>query len=88
MILDGEMDGESNEGSLVEALRECVEELGGSSKKLLTERYLEGVSVKELELKTGRRYSALTMQLHRIRASLAICIEKKIGFVPGSEVRR
>lgn len=87
MVLDEGMKEES-EGELVEALRECVSELGGSSRELVTERYLEGISVRELESKTGRGYSALTMQLHRIRVSLAACIESKLGFSLNPEIRR
>lgn len=87
MMLDEGMKEES-EGELVEALRECVNELGGSSRELVTERYLEGVSVRELESKTGRGYSALTMQLHRIRVSLAECIENKLGFSLNPEIRK
>lgn len=88
LILDAGMENEEGEGELVQALRECVGELGGPSRDLVTERYLEGTSVKELEAKTGRGYSALTMQLHRIRTSLAGCIEEKMGFAPSPEVRK
>lgn len=87
VILDAGMDREEDHGALVEALRECVSELGGASRELVTERYLEGTSVRELESKTGRGYSALTMQLHRIRTSLAGCIENKMGFSLTSGVK-
>lgn len=87
VILDAGMDREEDHGALVEALRECVSELGGASRQLVTERYLEGTSVRELESKTGRGYSALTMQLHRIRTSLAACIENKMGFSLSSGVK-
>jgi RNA polymerase sigma-70 factor (ECF subfamily) len=87
VVLDEGMK-EEREGELVEALRECVNELGGSSRELVTERYLEGASVRELESKTGRGYSALTMQLHRIRTNLANCIEGKLGFSLSPETRK
>ena len=73
---------EERDDEILEALRECVLELDGPSRDLVRQRYLEGLSVRELESKTGRGYSALTMQLHRIRCSLADCVESKLGFSP------
>lgn len=88
VFLDAGLEQENSDGSVLEALRECVTELKGPSRDLVTARYLEGASVRELESKTGRGYSALTMQLHRIRTSLAACIEDKIGFAPNPLTRK
>ena len=63
--------------SVLAALRECLENIEGPARDLILMRYQEGKSVLELQQKTGRGYSALTMQLHRIRCSLAACIESK-----------
>lgn len=82
ILVDHGLDQEAHEGELVEVLRECLGELDGPARELMTERYLEGMSVRQLEKKTGRGYSALTMQLHRIRGSLANCIEGKMGYQP------
>lgn len=77
---------EESDDSLVESLRECVSELDAPSRELLEQRYTEGITVREMEAQTGRGYSALTMQLHRIRGSLANCIEKKMGVKFNAEI--
>ena len=65
-------------GPSLEALGDCLAELGGDVRDLLEKRYVQGVSVKELSQRTGRGYSALTMQFHRLREILAECIEAKL----------
>ena len=82
-LIDAGMGEQIDDGLLV-ALRECLSELDGPVRDLVEDRYLDGATVLELEKKTGRGYSALTMQLHRIRASLAKCIEGKTGFAPNT----
>ncbi|MEN8785869.1 MAG: sigma-70 family RNA polymerase sigma factor [Akkermansiaceae bacterium] len=79
ILIDREFDAEQNDGETLDALQECLTELKGAARELITQRYFEGVSVRDLESKTGRGYSALTMQLHRIRTVLAECIESKLG---------
>lgn len=88
ILIDRELDVEDNDGEVLEALRECVDGLKGEARELVTERYLDGKSVRDLESKTGRGYSALTMQLHRIRSVLAECIESKVGFAPNTEISK
>jgi RNA polymerase sigma-70 factor (ECF subfamily) len=58
-------------------LGECLSRIDGPSSQLLTARYVEGKSLAELCDLTGRKHSALTMQLHRLRVILADCIERK-----------
>lgn len=82
-LVDQELDHVGHEGEVILALRECLAELDGPARGLMTSRYLDGVSVRQLEEKTGRGYSALTMQLHRIRTRLAKCIEAKVNYLPG-----
>lgn len=60
-------------------LRQCLKEMGGPSLAMLEERYLDGVSVKEMAARTGRGYSALTMQLFRLRELLASCVREKMS---------
>lgn len=84
-FIDQRIQVEKSDSEVVEALRECISELEGPSRELVEQRYAEGITVRELEQKTGRGYSALTMQLHRIRCSLAHCIEKKVGFKLNTE---
>lgn len=67
-----------DEGHLVDALRACLEPLGGSARELLEQRYIAGRTVRELAASTGRGYSALTMQLHRLREVLAECISDRV----------
>ncbi|YCM46077.1 sigma-70 family RNA polymerase sigma factor [Verrucomicrobiaceae bacterium 227] len=83
-MIDMRMDEEVAETGVISVLRECVSELDPTSRELVSERYLEGLSVRELASQSGRGYSALTMQLHRIRNGLAMCVEGKLGFVPNA----
>ena len=73
---------DEREPASVWALRECLDRLDGPSKEIVVARYLHGRSVRELQKETGRGYSALTMQLHRIRAALARCVEEKLPLAP------
>lgn len=72
------------EDTALDALRECLEELDGPSRDLLQARYTEGVSIEELAGRLGRKASAVTMQLHRLRVQLAGCIQRKLS--PGPAV--
>jgi len=67
-----------DEGQLVDALRACLEPLGGHARELLEQRYVAGRTVRDLAASTGRGYSALTMQLHRLREVLAECISDRV----------
>ncbi len=67
------------------ALRDCLASIDGPALKLLNTRYLDGVSVKEIAEQTGKGYSALTMQLFRLRELLASCVESEMS--TGREAR-
>ncbi len=67
-----------DEGHLVDALRACLEPLGDSARELLEQRYVTGRTVRDLAASSGRGYSALTMQLHRLREVLADCIGARV----------
>jgi RNA polymerase sigma-70 factor (ECF subfamily) len=67
-----------DEGRLVEALRACLEPLGEHARGLLEQRYVDGRTVRDLAAASGRGYSALTMQLHRLREVLAECITTRV----------
>ena len=60
------------------ALHDCLERIDGPARELLHQRYGEEVSVRELADRLQRGYSALTMQLHRLRELLADCIGEKV----------
>ena len=68
-----------DEGDRLAALKECLTEVEGPAKTLLMERYVEGRTVREIARNANRGYSALTMQLHRVRESLRRCVELKMS---------
>jgi len=63
----------------IEALKDCLELVKSPADQLLKERYLHGKSVREIAKQENTGYSTMTMKLHRLRKSLANCIENKIA---------
>lgn len=63
----------------LEALATCKELLPSTAKGLLEMRYTHGKSVREISQETGKGYSALTMQFHRLRELLGECVTKEMG---------
>ncbi len=61
------------------ALNDCLDRMDGPARELLHRRYGEEESVRELSDSLQRGYSAITMQLHRLRELLAECIGRKVG---------
>ena len=74
-----------HEGRELGALRECVEQLDHSSRALVERRYAEDATVRQIAAEQGRKYSAVTMQLHRLRQLLAACVQGKLA-APGLEI--
>lgn len=68
-----------NESGRLTALRECLESLDGPVKQLLMAHYADGISLKELATQSGRGYSAVAMQVHRVRELLAGCIATRLA---------
>lgn len=66
------------------ALHDCLDHMDGPARELLRRRYGEEQSVRELSDELQRGYSALTMQLHRLREVLAECIARKLGKAEGT----
>jgi RNA polymerase sigma-70 factor len=64
---------------VLDALAACMDRLPIAARDLLDSRYVQGKSVREIEKETGKGYSALTMQFHRLREQLAECIMSKTG---------
>lgn len=62
----------------LEALATCKGRLPSPARDLLDLRYAEGKSVREISQETGKGYSALTMQFHRLRDLLAECITMEL----------
>jgi RNA polymerase sigma-70 factor (ECF subfamily) len=71
--------GAGRESERMLALRECLDELDGPSRELVRERYAEGATLDELAARLGRKTSAVSMQLHRLRASLSQCIHQRLA---------
>jgi RNA polymerase sigma-70 factor (ECF subfamily) len=81
-LLDHRLASEWNldrESLRLQALNDCLEGVDPETRELLQARYAEGLSVDELSARRGRKHSALTMQLHRIRAALAACVQGKLA---------
>jgi len=68
-----------NEGRELAALRDCLEELDGPALALVNRRYGDEATVQEIAAELGRKYSAVTMQLHRLRQLLAACVTERLG---------
>jgi len=67
-----------DESGALDALQKCLGRIDGPSRDLLHQRYVEGKTVREISVGSGRGYSALTMQLHRLRELLAECVQRKM----------
>jgi RNA polymerase sigma-70 factor (ECF subfamily) len=68
-----------NESHRLTALRECLERLEAPVRKLLLSHYGDGVTLRELASQSGRSYSAVAMQIHRVRELLATCVETRLS---------
>jgi RNA polymerase sigma-70 factor (ECF subfamily) len=67
------------ESELALALADCIEKVEPSARELLMARYAEGRSMAEICKRTGKKQSAMTMKLHRLRLALAACVEGKLS---------
>lgn len=61
------------------AMRQCLDRLGSGPRKLMSLRYEEGLSMADLSARTGKKHSAVTMQLHRLRLKLKECMEARLS---------
>ena len=62
----------------LEVLRSCVAKLPENSRSLINQRYTQGLNLRDIAKESGRGYSALTMQFHRVREALAECIQLEL----------
>lgn len=67
------------EVAALEALQQCLQGVEKASRDLLDARYGRGEPMEELALRLGRKPSAVSMQLHRLRVLLGNCIDGKIN---------
>ena len=68
-----------HESSLMGALQLCLQKLSTPDRDQLHRRYHEETPVQDLAKSAGRGTSAITMQLHRLRQSLAACIRNRMS---------
>jgi RNA polymerase sigma-70 factor (ECF subfamily) len=61
------------------ALRHCLAELPNDLRLLISQRYAEGCSIKDLTELLGKTESAVKVALSRVRQKLMLCIEKKLA---------
>ena len=61
------------------ALRDCLSNLPVNQRQVISLRYEEDQSVKELAISLGKKESAMKMMLMRIRKRLFSCIETKMA---------
>ncbi|MDF1756378.1 MAG: sigma-70 family RNA polymerase sigma factor [Verrucomicrobiales bacterium] len=61
------------------ALLECLAALPDAHRRMLRDRYREGMSIRELATSIGKKSSATKMTLMRIRETLLVCIEGKLA---------
>lgn len=67
-----------DDSDLAEAMRECLEGIKGEERDLLMSRYAEGRSMAEICAITGKKHSAVTMKLHRLRMALSSCVAHRL----------
>ncbi|MCC6353652.1 MAG: sigma-70 family RNA polymerase sigma factor [Verrucomicrobiae bacterium] len=75
----GALHADGGEADWRAALQSCLGELGDDPRGLVRARYEEDIGVAEICRRSGKRHSAVTMQLHRIRMQLKACIERRLG---------
>jgi len=68
-------------GDLRNALRKCVREVQGRSRKLLELRYIRELKPARIARQLGMTANAVFVALHRIRIILRECIERQLATV-------
>lgn len=68
--------------ALDHALRDCLEQLPEDKRSLILHRYQPDSSVNEMAAKRNLTPSALSVQLHRIRQMLEVCVAGKLNQSP------
>lgn len=66
----------ADSGDLVLALESCLERLDDRERRLITLRYRDEASVREIGDHLALAHSAVTMALHRVRERLRLCLER------------
>lgn len=66
------------DGPVFDALERCLGELTDGPRRLIEMRYAEGLSIRDIGKQSGGKHSAVTMKLHRLRATLFDCIQRRM----------
>jgi len=67
------------EDERLEALRCCLDAVGGPGSQMLRMRYEEKMSSRSIASQLGRTVGAVDVALHRIRARLADCVQARLA---------
>ncbi|MFT5128773.1 MAG: RNA polymerase sigma-70 factor (ECF subfamily) [Rhodothermales bacterium] len=67
------------ESDMHAALKLCIEKLTEPMRKLLGQRYHDGLSVGQLATRLDLQHSTMTMRLHRLREQLRLCIQAEVN---------
>jgi RNA polymerase sigma-70 factor (ECF subfamily) len=70
------------QGRKAEALRECLAELRGRTRQVITGHYVEGLAQEVIATRLGMAISHLRVVLHRARQVLRACIERRLEQYP------
>lgn len=62
-----------------QALRDCLAKMSGENQSLIFLRYESKESLTEFAARTRRSLGSLKVKLHRLRSSLATCIENRLA---------
>ena len=65
--------------AVISALEYCEEKLASDDRKLLSQRYREGCTIRQLSTQTGRGEAALRQALYKIRRALLKCIKRQLN---------
>lgn len=79
---DGDPRAEDSHQDTLAALGACLGQLDSANRDLVRLRYEEAVSIEDLSSQLRAQPSTLTMRLHRLRALLRSCIERKLSAHP------
>jgi RNA polymerase sigma-70 factor (ECF subfamily) len=74
-----QMDDEEDSAGQREALRECLDEVPGRSRRLVRMRYEQDLSMAEIAERMNRTAGAVQVALSRVRAWLGDCIRARLG---------
>ncbi|MBT8037283.1 MAG: sigma-70 family RNA polymerase sigma factor [Verrucomicrobiae bacterium] len=63
----------------LDALEHCLKKLRPQDRKLLDHRYKSGLSLARFASEAGRSVSSLSVTLHRLRAALRECVNRRLS---------